>query len=67
MSYYIISREIEDYTPDQGFNLVGIDPHGMPGESLYLIGHFDTYEEALKEKRKYGNNTVIYYREETGC
>lgn len=44
--------ERESMTPDTGYNLVGFDDFEDPGEMLYLIGHFDTAEEAEAEKKK---------------
>lgn len=60
MTYDLISEEREKFTPKEGFNLVGIDPHGKPGDSLYLIGHFDTKDEAELEQKNHSSNTVIY-------
>jgi hypothetical protein len=36
--------------PEEGANLVGVDPHGMPGEELYLVAHYDTKEEAIRAR-----------------
>lgn len=60
MAYDLISEEIKKFTPDKGFNLCAIDSHGMPGDSLSLIEHFDTLEEAKAAKAKTPGNTVIY-------
>ncbi|MDE1842460.1 MAG: hypothetical protein KGH95_02295 [Thaumarchaeota archaeon] len=60
MAYDLISEEIKKFTPEKGFNLCGIDPHGIPGESLYLIEHFDTMDQAKAAKVKTTGNTVIY-------
>lgn len=58
-----ILDEIEEFTPDTGFDLVGIDPFGIPGESLYFIAHFETKKAVETEQEKYGiENTVIYYK-----
>ncbi|MBI1828722.1 MAG: hypothetical protein HY222_01625 [Thaumarchaeota archaeon] len=59
----VIFDEIKEFTPETGFNLVGIDCFEFPGEKIYLIGHFDTREEAKKEQAKYDKNrTAIYHK-----
>ena len=52
---------IEDYekdrhslTPDDGFNLVGIDPFTESEEALYIIQHFEMYKDALAAKKDMG-------------
>lgn len=49
--------------PDSGFNLVGIDPFGQAGNRLYLIEHFDLYQDALmaKKRRKNPDEYIILY------
>jgi len=51
-------------TPDSGFNLVGIDYFTDPDGQLYLIEHFDKYQEALKAKknRKNPDEFFILYK-----
>ena len=47
-------KQVAEMTPDEGFNLCGLDDYGSPDEQgLYLIDHFDTQEEAeaAKEER----------------
>jgi len=59
----VILDEMNEFTPEIGFNLVGIDSYEMPGEKLYLIGHFDTRKKAEKEQTKYDKSkTVIYHK-----
>lgn len=60
LAYDLISDEIKKFTPDKGFNLVGIDDFGMPGESLYLIEHFDTKDDAIVAQKKMNIKTAIY-------
>ncbi|MBI3639325.1 MAG: hypothetical protein HY223_03325 [Thaumarchaeota archaeon] len=56
----IILNEIEEFTPEIGFDLVGIDPFGIPGESLYFIDHFETKEAAEAEQKiQYGEYSHI--------
>jgi hypothetical protein len=64
MSSEITEQEKLDLTPESGFNLVGIDPFGVPGKMLYFIEHFDLYQEALKAKkeRKNPDEYLILYR-----
>lgn len=39
-------------TPKTGFNVVGVDDYEVDPESkLYLIGHFDSREEAEAERK----------------
>lgn len=39
-------------TPESGFNLCGIDYFESLGRRLYLIDHFDKYQDALKAKKE---------------
>lgn len=51
------------FVPKEGFNLVGVDDFEEPGEELYLVGHFDSREEAeaFKAKRlKADPNEVLH-------
>lgn len=59
----ISDEEKKQLTPDSGFNLVGVDPFGPPGNRLYLIEHFDLYQDALKAKksRKNPDEYLILY------
>lgn len=50
----------DEHTPKTGYNLVGIDDYEEPGKQLYLINHFDAYEEASEAQKKYKGNSVIY-------
>jgi len=66
MSQYDVSTildEIDEFTPDVGFNLVSIDEFALPGEKLALIAHFDTIEEAKKTQEEYPpDKTEIYFK-----
>ena len=57
-------KEKKDLTPDNGFNLVGIDYFGNPDGQLYLIEHFDMYQNALdaKKDRKNPEEYFILYK-----
>ena len=65
MKSRIPSEEKKTLTPETGFNLVGIDPFGSIGSRLYLIEHFDLYQDALeaKKSRKNQDEYLILYNE----
>ena len=54
----------KNLTPESGFNLVGIDYFGDPDGQLYLIEHFDMYQDALdaKKNRKNPEEFLILYK-----
>jgi len=57
-------EQVEQMTPEKGYNLVGVDDYGDPDDQgLYLIGNFATPEEADTElaKRQAANPDVRYY------
>ncbi len=51
-------------TPEVGFDLVGIDYFADSGNQLYLIKHFEKYQDALnaKKERKNPNEYFILYK-----
>lgn len=51
-------------TPESGFDLVGIDYFAEPGGQLYLIEHFEMYQDALnaKKDRKNPDEYFILYK-----
>ena len=53
-------------TPKTGFNLVGIDYFEDTGNQLYIIEHFDMYQEALnaKKDRKNQEEYFVLYRDQ---
>lgn len=60
----ITTEEKKSLTPETGFNLVGIDPFGSIGSRLYLIEHYDLYQDALKAKKSRKNQDeylILYY------
>jgi hypothetical protein len=63
MSSEITEQEKITLTPEAGFNLVGIDPFETIGKKLYLIEHFDRYQDALeaKKSRKNPEEYLILY------
>lgn len=65
MAYEVDEDEKIKLTPESGFNLVGIDPFGPQGGQLYLIEHFERYQDALnaKKSRKNPEEYLILYPE----
>ena len=49
MSEDIFEKEKIKLTPESGFNLIGTDYFAEPGNQLYLVEHFEMYEDALNE------------------
>ena len=47
-------------TPKTGFNLVGIDYFESPDGQLYLIEHFDMYQDALNAKKDRQNSEEYF-------
>jgi hypothetical protein len=62
-------EEKRKLVPKSGYNLVGVDDFEMPGERLYLIGHYTTEEaanDALAAFQKRNPNEQAYiYTPET--
>jgi hypothetical protein len=68
MSFKARLAAMEKVTPDEGFALVGVDDFDEandPGSGLYVIDHFDAYEDAEKAKaarlRKNPEETLHIY------
>ncbi len=63
MVHDIPEEERAKFTPESGFNLVGIDPFGSRGSQLYLIEYFERYQDALnaKKSRKNPDEYLILY------
>lgn len=51
-------------TPESGFNLVGIDYFADTENQLYLVEHFEMYQDALnaKKDKKNPNDYFILYK-----
>ena len=64
MTEDIFEKEKINLTPEMGFDLVGIDYFADTGNQLYLIEHFETYQNALntKKERKNPNEYFILYK-----
>ena len=65
MSADVTEEERKTLTPDSGFNLCGIDYFESFGRRLYLIKHYDKYQDALnaKKERENPNEYLITYKE----
>ncbi|MCV0392908.1 MAG: hypothetical protein K5790_06400 [Nitrosopumilus sp.] len=55
-------------TPDTGFNLVGIDYFADTGNQLYLVEHFEMYQDALnaKKDKKNPDDYFVLYKDGVG-
>jgi len=64
MSQDITDEEKKKLTPKSGFNLVGVDYFEQLGSRLYLVEHFEMYQDALKAKkdRKLSDDYFILYK-----
>ena len=64
MTEDIFEKEKNNLTPEVGFNLVGIDYFTDSGNQLYLVEHFEIYQDALnaKKERKNPNEYFILYK-----
>ncbi len=60
MDENLFKKEKEGLTPERGFNLVGIDYFGDPDGQLYLIEHFEMYQDALNAKKNRKNPEEFY-------
>ena len=59
-------EEKRKWTPETGFNLVGIDYFGDTENELYLIEHFEMYQDALnaKKDRKNQKEYFVLYKDQ---
>jgi len=60
----IFKNEKIKLTPETGFGLVGIDYFSEPGNQLYLVEHFEMYQNALnaKKDRKNPDEYFVLYK-----
>jgi hypothetical protein len=51
-------------TPENGFNLVAVDYFADSDNQLYLVEHFEMYQDALnaKKERKNSDDYFILYK-----
>ena len=64
MTADIFEKEKIKLTPEAGFDLVGIDYFADSGNQLYLVRHFEMYQDALnaKKERKNQDEYFILYK-----
>jgi hypothetical protein len=64
----IFEKEKIRLTPEEGFDLVGIDYFADSDNQLYLVEHFEMYQDALnaKKERKNSEEYFILYRSAGG-
>ena len=68
MSEDIFEKEKKKLTPENGFDLIGIDYFSDSENQLYLIEHFDMYQDALnaKKDRKNPEEYFVLYKGANG-
>ena len=64
MTNDIFEKEKIRLTPEDGFDLVGIDYFADSDNQLYLVKHFEMYQDALnaKKERKNSEEYFILYK-----
>ena len=64
MSKDIFEEEKKKLTPEKGFDLIGIDYFSDSENQLYLIEHFEMYQDALNAKndRKKPEEYFVLYK-----
>ena len=60
MTKDIFEEEKAKLTPNTGFGLVGIDYFEEPGNQLYLVEHFEMYQDALNAKKDRKNQEEYF-------
>jgi len=59
----ILEKEKIKLTPETGFDLVGLDYFADSENQLYLVEHFEMYQDALnakKERRNQDEYFILY-------
>ena len=64
MTEDIFEKEKIRLTPEERFDLVGIDYFADSDKQLYLVEHFEMYQDALnaKKERKNSEDYFILYK-----
>jgi hypothetical protein len=60
----VIEKILDDtdfHTPEKGYNLCYADTFEEFGEQLNIIGHYETYEEALEAQKSMAGSEGYYY------
>ena len=60
MTEDIFRKEKIKLAPEVGFDLVGIDYFAESGNQLYLVKHFEMYQDALNAKKEKKNPTEYF-------
>ncbi len=60
MTEDIFEKEKINLTPEAGFDLVGIDYFADSGNQLYLVRHFEMYQDALNAKKERENQDEYF-------
>lgn len=62
-------KQIDEMTPDKGYNVVAVDSMEEPGHALYFVEHCDDQAEAERARRahasKTGDRTYVYGPKQT--
>ncbi|MBA0908855.1 MAG: hypothetical protein ITD33_07635 [Nitrosarchaeum sp.] len=68
MTSDIFEKEKIRLTPENGFDLVGIDYFADSDNQLYFVEHFEMYQDALnaKKKRKNSEEYFVLYKDGSG-
>ena len=68
MTKDVFEKERIRLTPENGFDLVGIDYFADSNNQLYLVEHFEMYQDALnaKKERKNSEDYFILYKGNSG-
>ena len=53
-------KEKANLTPETGFNLIGIDYFAEEGNQLYLVKHYEMYQDALNAKKDRKNQEEYF-------
>jgi hypothetical protein len=64
MTKDIFEKEKKLLTPERGFDLIGIDYFSDTENKLYLVEHFEMYQDALnaKKDRKNSEEYFVLYK-----
>ncbi len=60
MTEDIFEKEKIKLTPETGFDLVGIDYFADSENQLYLVEHFEMYQDALNAKKERENPSEYF-------
>lgn len=49
----------KEFTPKEGYNLVGCDTFELPGEGFYLVGNYPTFDQARDAAKETDDPTSV--------